>query len=112
MSCLSQNYYRAANPCAIHVLKDLVQDKRPDLIFLIETIYGAGKIYEIKTAIGYDKVIMVERRGHSRGLALFWNNNVGVTLLNQYDHHIDGEVKLKLENPYRLIGFYGYADRG
>lgn len=112
MSCLSWNCRRAANPRAIHVLKDLVRGRRADFIFLIETICDSGKFSEIKHAINYDDCAVVDKRGHSGGLALFWNNTIGVTLIGQLDHHIDMKVKFGHENPYRLTGFYSHADRG
>lgn len=111
MSCLSWNCRGLANPRAIRLLSDLVRDHRPSMLFLIETICDIEKVLEIKRKIGYDECFVVPRKGHSGGLALFWKQNIKVTISGSSDHHIDGIVQLANEEPYRWTGFYGFSNR-
>lgn len=100
-----------AHPQAIPNLTDLVRERRPDFIFWIETLCDEIKILETKAILGYDYSFVVDRRGHSGGLALLWNNNVDVSVLGSSDRHIDVTVTLQGESPYHMIGFYGYSNR-
>lgn len=65
----------------------------------------------LKNKLGYDGLFVVPRRGHSGGLALLWGHNVNVRVISSSEHHIDYEVKLDNDCPYRLTKFYGYANQ-
>lgn len=52
-----------ASPSAIPILMDLIRDKKPMFVFLIETICDVAKCDEIKTRIGYDHIVSVGRVG-------------------------------------------------
>lgn len=53
MSLLSWNCRGLGNPATVQVLVDLVHSKKPDVVFLIETLVGLNKMQPIKTKLGF-----------------------------------------------------------
>lgn len=111
MSCLSWNCRGLGNPRAVSFLKEIVREKRPSFIFLIETLCYRNKIEEIKNLLGYDDFVSVDCVGHSGGLALLWRAIDSVHVLFQSARCIDVEVDLDSVGSWRLTGFYGHPNR-
>lgn len=63
MSCLSWNCRGLGKPRTVRVLGDLVRDHRRNFIFLIETIFFANKIEELRVKFGFDNCFAVDRVG-------------------------------------------------
>lgn len=108
---VSWNCRGLGNPRAVLVLKDLVRSRRPDFIFLIETLVHSNKMEEIKIAIGYDGVFCVDREGRSGGLALLWKNCISCSILGFSKNHIDACLVDTNNIIWRCTGFYGHPDR-
>ena len=89
MSALVWNCRGLANPCAIRVLKDLVQEKRPFLIFLSETLAKEEKLEWLRTQLVYDEIYIVECEGHSSGFAIIWKTKDIIQLLGSSRNFID-----------------------
>lgn len=51
----------------VRVLNNLVKDRRPDVLFLIETI----SVEELRIKLGFSACNSVDCRGRSGGLAIF-----------------------------------------
>lgn len=68
-------------------------------------------VNNIKEVFSCASCVAVERRGHSEGLAFLWKKEGSIVVLGQGDHHIDTEVRLDGESPFRLTGYYGFASR-
>ena len=72
MNCLTRNCRGLGNPRTIDVLKDLVQTKRPQFLFLMKTLINKAKIEPIRDMLGYEGCFVVDNLGHNRGLAMLW----------------------------------------
>lgn len=86
-------------------------ERRPNFIFLIETLCLSLKIEEIKNILHYDGFFAVDCHGRSGGLALLWKGVDAIHLLGSSPRYIDAEVRIFGLDPWRLTGFYGEPDR-
>lgn len=111
MSFLSWNCRGLANPCAVHMLADLVRERWPDFVFFIKTICDLDRFNELNKLLGYASSFVVPRNGHSGGLAFLYKNDGSTYLLGKAYHFIDVEIRLEGESPYRLTGYYGHTNR-
>lgn len=71
MSTLSWNCRGLGNPYTVQVLLDLVQMKKPMLVFLMETMIDTHKIKSIRAKMNYEGLFTVAGPGHGGGLTLF-----------------------------------------
>ena len=71
MMCLSWNCCGLGNPWTVQVLRELVLSKRPNFIFLMETLIEVDKVEAIKKLIRYEGCHVVDNEGHSGGLIMF-----------------------------------------
>jgi exonuclease III len=53
----------------------MVKEKRPDMVFLMETKQKTARMESLKFKLGYDCVFVVDCVGRSGGLALFWKED-------------------------------------
>lgn len=58
------------------------------IVFLLETICLKNKINSIRISLGFDCDFFVDRVSLSGGLAMFWNKDTAVTLLDYSVGHI------------------------
>lgn len=89
MSYLSWNCRGLGNPRAVRALNDLLRDRKPTFVFLIETIYFANKIEELRVLFGFDQCFSVDRVGQSGGLAVMWKHPVQCQIIVYSQNHID-----------------------
>uniref|UniRef100_A0A803Q4W9 CCHC-type domain-containing protein n=1 Tax=Cannabis sativa TaxID=3483 RepID=A0A803Q4W9_CANSA len=75
MISLSWNCRGLGNPRAVQFLKDLVVQKRPDIIFLCETLCRKDVVERVRVTLGFEGCFVVEAQGHSGGLALLWKDH-------------------------------------
>ena len=92
---------------SIQALVELVHNKRPDFIFLIETLCYRDKLESIKIKLGFEGLFAVDRKGRSGWVAMFWKNNFKVKLLKFGRNFIDFAVEDSERGNWRLTGFYG-----
>lgn len=111
MSLLAWNCRGVGNPATVQVLVDLIHDKRPKIVFLIETLIDKNKFQPIKMKLGFNGLFTVDNRGHSGGLALLWKDDTEVTITGFSRNHIDATVSLEGANKWRFTGFYGHPKR-
>lgn len=83
MSFLSWNCRGLVNPCTILELKDLVQQKKPNLIFLQDTKVNKTKLQQLCDNLGFEDLRVVDPEGHSGGLFLLWREK-GTCSSNQF----------------------------
>lgn len=96
----------------VQVLLDLVQSKRPLVLFLMETKMNSQGMEAIRVKLDYDNVFVVNSVGFSGGLGLFWKNEVELFITSFCSNFIDSTVVLN--NPphiWRFTGFYGCPER-
>ncbi|KAL9440617.1 hypothetical protein AB3S75_019313 [Citrus x aurantiifolia] len=110
MSILSWNCRGLGHPRTVQVLVDLVRNKRPCFVFLIETLCNKNRLEQIKTKIGFDGLLVVDRVGRGGGLAFLWKAACEVTLLSYGQNYIDTEVEVADLGRWRITGFYGFPE--
>jgi exonuclease III len=70
MILISWNCSRLGNPRAVRDLHQMVKEKRPDILFLIETKCAQNKMELIRMKLGFLGLFSVDSVGRSRGVAL------------------------------------------
>lgn len=90
-----------------------MKDKKPDLVFLIETKLRNSRMQVIRRKLKFSGMLTVDPVGKSEGLALLWRDPVVVDIINYYVRHICARVSLTgSEEPLKFTGFYGNPDCG
>jgi exonuclease III len=87
----------------------MVKDKRPNIVFLMETKCRKEKMERIRVKLGFAGVFVVEPVGLSGGLALIWKDVQDVEIQNYTRRHINALVKHEGNgNCWKLTCFYGH----
>lgn len=82
-----------AQPRAVRFLKEIINQYRPSLVFLSETlIKNKNKVAEICRKIGFAGFHAVDAQGHRGGLALLWKNDGGVQIIGSCSNFINFEA--------------------
>lgn len=112
MNLLSWNCRGLGNPRTVCVLGDLLKSRKPDFLFLSETISTANKIEDLRIRFGFAQCFAVNRVGNSGGLAVFWKHHVRCEVMGYSRNHID-ICFLNSSNvaSWRLSCFYGFPER-
>jgi hypothetical protein len=111
MSCLSWNCRGLGNPQTVRVLHQLVKERKPSLVFLMETLCSQKKMESVRCRLGYEGLFVVDPIGRSGGLALFWRHNRDLEIFNYSKSHIHAVVKDAEGLPFwQFTGFYGNPD--
>jgi exonuclease III len=111
MIILSWNCRGLGNLRTIHELRPMVREKKPNLMFLMETKLRKNKIELIRTKIGFNNMFVVECVGKSGGLALFWEDGNNVEVQNFSHRHINAIVHNRVVDvDWKFTGFYGHPD--
>jgi exonuclease III len=76
MSVLSWNCRGLGNPRTVRELCRLVKEKRPMMVFLMETKLSNFRFDSIKNKIGYGGLFVVNSVGRGGGLAFFGKKKV------------------------------------
>lgn len=108
---LSWNCRGLGAPRTIQFLQELVLRKRPNFIFLCETLCKKVKVEKIRSLLGFEGLVVVEPRGHSGGLVFLWRFKEEAQLLSFSQNHIDLLLSPKNCPIFRLSGMYGEPDR-
>jgi hypothetical protein len=108
MSILCWNCRGLGNPRTVRDLCRLVKEKKPKLVFLIETKLRTDKLERIRIRIGFNSVFGVDSVGRSGGLALLWSDEISVEVQNYSRRHVNALVCLSSSGPkWVFTGFYG-----
>ena len=111
MSLISWNCRGLENPRTIQNLSQIVKEKKPNFLFLMETISKKERMERFRVKFGYEGLFVVEPVGQSGGLALFWRVAEELEIQNYSQIHINAIVKLlDEESPWKLTKFYGQPD--
>ena len=87
-------------------LRDLIRSYNPAVVFLCETKKKARAMVRLKWSLGFRCGMAVDCQGRSGGLALWWRENVKVTMRPWCQYFIDAEIEWE-SKLYRITGFYG-----
>ncbi|KAL8523662.1 hypothetical protein ACS0TY_013583 [Phlomoides rotata] len=88
------------------MLKRLIADHSPDVIFISESRICTRLTYNWKGVFGYVGCIRVDPCGTKGGLILFWNGNINVLLRSYSVGHIDALI-FDESKKWRFTGCYG-----
>jgi hypothetical protein len=66
-----------------------VKEKKPSLVFLIETLSKKVVLERIRCRLGFEGVFVVDPLGRSGGLALLWKGDVNLEIFNFSRNHIN-----------------------
>jgi hypothetical protein len=95
-------------PRAIRDLCRLVKEKKPKMVFLMETKLPSHRMESIRIRTGFDSVFVVDNVGQSGGLSLMWSSDTKVEIQNYSRRHVNAIVQTEAnEIVWKLTGFYG-----
>ncbi|XP_059436723.1 uncharacterized protein LOC132169761 [Corylus avellana] len=111
MSILSWNCRGLGNSRTVSELRRLVNDKKPTIVFLMETKLRADHLERVRIRLGYDYLFAVDWVGRSGGLALMWVADIGIEIQNYSRRHISAKVcPSSIEPLWKFTRFYGHPD--
>jgi hypothetical protein len=109
MSILSWNCRGLGNRRAVRDLHQMVKEKRPVLVFLMETKLCNKRAEFIRIKLQFDYMFVVDCVGRSGGLILLWNSHTNVVIQNYSRRHVNAIITLdKNGSPWKFSGFYGH----
>ncbi|TYH28589.1 hypothetical protein ES288_A02G155300v1 [Gossypium darwinii] len=100
MKILSWNCRGVGNPTIVRELKQLIVANVSDIVFLYETKIKSNGFQRIRIFCRMEGCLAVDSEGKS----------VNVLIQNYSKFHIDSLVRLKDDEVFRFIGFYGQTD--
>jgi hypothetical protein len=111
MSLISWNCRGLGNLWTVRDLYQMVKEKRPNFLFLIETKRSKIKMEVIRGQLGYAGMFVVDSVGKSGGIALLWREVEELEIQNYSRRHINAIVKNMTTGVQRkLTGFYGHPE--
>ena len=103
MNALSWNYRGLGNQHAVNDLSNLVREKKPKIVFLMETKKTVDEMRKLKKDLHFTRGLVVPcdrswggRRG---GLAMLWKDDVDLHIQTYSPHHIDAIIQTNPRNP-------------
>ena len=86
-----------------------MDEKKPAVMFLMETRMGEDRALGLRRRLGFPNAIVVKSEGPSGGLMLLWRHDVVAAELSKSKSHID--VLLSCDalriTQWRVTSFYG-----
>ena len=107
MNCVSWNCRGLGNRRLVRELSDILKDKGPNLVFLMETRAKASYLEKLRCRLKFDNVFVVSRKNRGGGLALLWMNNLNLHIRTFSPRHIDAVINPGIDDAWRFTGFYG-----
>ena len=95
MNIISWNCQGLAAASTIPELKDLCNQVKPALLFLIETRAKLEEVEETRRKLGFDNYFFVEPVGLSGGLCLFWKKDMEAKILEKSRNYIHTHYRSK-----------------
>ncbi|KAL8520443.1 hypothetical protein ACS0TY_011099 [Phlomoides rotata] len=74
MIILSWNCRGLGNPAIIPALVELVKTRKPDVIFLFETLSVSSRVEEVRVRLKFESCFSISSIGRSGGLCVFWKS--------------------------------------
>ncbi|GLT72479.1 hypothetical protein SLA2020_444100 [Shorea laevis] len=112
MSLLSWNCRGLGKPRIIRDLCQLVEEKKPRFLFLMETKIRQNRMQIIRNKIGFASLLAIDPVGLSGGVAFLWKDAREVDIHNFSRRHISAIITLMpLGDLWKFTGFYGHPAR-
>lgn len=93
---------------AFLLLRQLVADLKPLILFICESKIHCNRAYKWLSALNFYGVVGANPIGTKGGLLLFWNKNVDVSLHSFFSNHIDDSINWESLH-WRFTGCYAPA---
>ncbi|KAK6162982.1 hypothetical protein DH2020_002823 [Rehmannia glutinosa] len=107
MNCLAWNCQGLGLPRTVRAFGEILQEQKPDVVFLMETKLNNIQMDCIKERFNFFGV-NIAAIGKSGGLALLWKKDIRVDIQTYSHNHIDAIVFNDSESkPWRFTGCYG-----
>jgi exonuclease III len=111
MSIISWNCRGLGNLRTVQDLRQMVKEKRPWMVFLMETKLRKNRMDVVRYKLGFPNLFVVDSIGKSGGLALLWGDEIIVDIQNYSHRHINGVIKTPMVDvQWKFTGFYGHPD--
>lgn len=110
MIALSWNCRDLGNAATVPTICELVRTRKPDIIFLFETLSHGVRLESLRVKLKFDFCFSINCNGRSGGLAVLWVNKISCSVLNYSRNHIDMLVT-DMGGNWRITGFYGFPKR-
>lgn len=107
MNTISWNVRGLGNPRTFRIIKDLVQSRSPQILFLCETKCDVKITERVKTACKFSGCFTVRSNGASGGLCMLWKDQCTVLIKSYSNNHIDAEITWEGVT-WRFTGIYGF----
>jgi hypothetical protein len=89
----------------------MVKEKRPNLVFLMETKCHNKNLDFIRIKLKFDHMFVVDSVGKSGELMLLWNESIQVSIQNYSRRQINAQIKVeRYEVEWKFSGFYGHPE--
>lgn len=89
-------------------LKHLCKAHTPAIVFLMETRALEGRIENVRSRLRFKNMFCVEAIGRSRGLCLFWSDEVSIQIFSSSQNIIHTSILIKKTGTYFDCSFvYG-----
>lgn len=88
MTIISWNCRGLAALATIRELSELCKVHQPDIVFLMETRAPKERVEKMRRRLKFQRCFVVNPRGLSGGLCLFWNDHVNVQIFNASPNYI------------------------
>lgn len=62
----------------VYNLNQLVKEKKPSIVFLMETRLTKTRMDRLKVHLGFHSLFIVDRIDYGEGLALMWKDDVNI----------------------------------
>jgi exonuclease III len=113
MSLMSWNCRGLGNPWTVRDLCQMVKEKRPVMVFLMETKLRHNKMERVQCKLGFWNMLVVGCVGKSGGLALLWGDKLEVEIQNYSQRHINAKISSPISwLVWKCTGFYGNPESG
>ena len=111
MNLISWNCRGLGNLRTIWELCRIVKQKKPALVFLMETKLRSDKMKLIHFKMGFPNMFVVDFIRRSGGMTLMWDEDINLDIQNYSQCHINGMVKMRMSREqWKFTGFYGHPD--
>lgn len=99
------------NEQTVRNLCQLIKEKRPKIVFLMETKMQQRRMGAIKNKTGYSEMFVVDWVERSGGLALLWGDEFNVEIQNYTRRHINAKINTNgIGSEWKFTGFYGHSE--
>ena len=99
------------NLCTVRELEVVTRAQDPPTLFLAKMWVGEVRLRRLCNELKFDHCWIGPSAGKIGCLALLWKNSVKVEVVSSSPNHIDAIVRETLDDQWRFMGVYGFADK-